>query len=180
MHYFIYANKTAWISSGSNKTTGITETDQNFGKDPILELKKNFYNKSFDYPTRALIQFDLTELKSKISKGRIPSGSSGPSYFLRLYEAEGNKDLSQEYTLVAHPLSQSWSEGTGKFGDNLKVTNGVSWDNRQYDLGSTAVTWSRNYGNQVYGGSYMSASLSTAVSAVFNYNCVSNCIPCSI
>ena len=157
MHHFIYANKSAWISSGSNKITGVTETDQNFGKDPILELKKNFYNLSFDHPTRVLIQFDLTELKNKNNSGLIPSESA--QYYLRLYEAEGNKDLSQEYTLIAHPLSQSWDEGTGKFGNNPKTTNGVSWDNREYKPNSTAITWSNNFGSQVHGGNYMTASL---------------------
>ena len=40
MHHFIYATKDAWISSGSNvATTGISQKDQNYGKDPILELK---------------------------------------------------------------------------------------------------------------------------------------------
>ena len=36
MHHFIYATKDAWISSGSNAaTTGISEKDQNYGKDQI-------------------------------------------------------------------------------------------------------------------------------------------------
>ena len=48
MHYSIFPTKDSWISSGSNKITGITEADQNFGKDPILELKKNFYNNVMD------------------------------------------------------------------------------------------------------------------------------------
>ena len=62
MHYFIYSQKDSWISSGSNRVTGVTEHDQNFGKDQILEIKKVFYNQSFDYPTRALIQFDSKDL----------------------------------------------------------------------------------------------------------------------
>ena len=44
MHYFIYSQKDSWISSGSNRVTGVTEHDQNFGKDQILEIKKVFYN----------------------------------------------------------------------------------------------------------------------------------------
>ena len=62
MIYSIFATKDSWISSGSNRVTGITETDQNFGQDQILEIKKSFFNQAFEYPTRALIQFDLTEL----------------------------------------------------------------------------------------------------------------------
>ena len=57
MHYFIFPSQDTWISSGSNKITGIPETDQNFGQDEILEVKKEFHNFEFDYPTRALVQF---------------------------------------------------------------------------------------------------------------------------
>ena len=42
MHHFIYPNKDTWISSGSNKITGETETDQNYGKDQIIEIKNAF------------------------------------------------------------------------------------------------------------------------------------------
>ena len=56
MHYFIYPTQDTWISSGSNRVTGVSEKDQNFGRDEILEVKKEFYNGSFDYPTRALIR----------------------------------------------------------------------------------------------------------------------------
>ena len=98
MHYFIYPTKDAWISSGSNKaTTGISERDQNYGQDEILELKKNFYNKVFDYQTRVLLQFDLTS----ISQSLINKEIKNPRYYLRLYEAEGNKELSTEYKCLA-------------------------------------------------------------------------------
>ena len=49
MYKFIYPTKDAWISSGSNKaTTGVSERDQNYGQDQILELKKVYYNNSFE------------------------------------------------------------------------------------------------------------------------------------
>ena len=66
MHYSIYPTKDTWISSGSRKTDGASLTEQNFGKDEILELKKEFYNLSFYYPTRVLIQFDLTSVSKSI------------------------------------------------------------------------------------------------------------------
>ena len=66
MHHFIYPTKDTWISSGSRKTDGNSFTEQNFGKDEILELKKEFYNLTFDFPTRALVQFDLTSVSKSI------------------------------------------------------------------------------------------------------------------
>ena len=138
MHHFIFPTKDSWISSGSNKVTGVTESDQNFGQDPILEIKKFFYNSSFDYPTRALIDFtgtDFTSLSSSISSGDITS----PKFYLRLYEAEGNAELSETYTLSAQPLQEGFTEGRGKFGDRPKVTDGVSWDNASNPDGGSAV-----------------------------------------
>ena len=143
MHYFIYATKDAWISSGSSHVDGTPYTDQNFGQDEILEVKKEFWNKSFDYQTRALISFKGSEFTS-LSQSIVDGDIVDPKFYLRLYEAEGIQDLTLDYKLAAFALSQSWDEGVGKFGDNPKVTNGVSWDNRYYYPGSTEVTWSKS------------------------------------
>ena len=67
MHYFIYPTKDTWISSGSRKTGGPNTigkafTEQNFGKDEILELKKEFWNQAFDYQTRVLLHFNLNSI----------------------------------------------------------------------------------------------------------------------
>ena len=141
MHHFIFPSKDTWISSGSNLITGESFRDQNFGRDQILEVKKFFYNNSFDHFTRALVQFsgtEFTELSKSVSDGTI---SSDAKYYLRLYEAEGNAELTEEYTLDIKPISQSWTEGTGKFDDNPKNTNGCSFDNRSNPIGGTAVPW---------------------------------------
>ena len=158
MHHFIYPTKTVWISSGSSHIDGTSYRDQNFGKDEILELKKEFWNLSFDYPTRVLIDFkgtEFTNLSQSIHTGKIPTNAK---FNLRLYEAEGNQELSNEYKLVTFPLSQSWDEGLGKFGDRPKVTNGTSWENRNNYPGSTEVTWSNANGTPVYGGNNLTVS----------------------
>ena len=85
MHHFIFPSKDTWISSGSSTITGESFKDQNFGRDQILEVKKEFFNLSFDHPTRALVQFsgtDFTELTNFVSVGTIPSSAK---YYLRLY-----------------------------------------------------------------------------------------------
>ena len=61
MHHFIFPNQDTWISSGSSTITGESFKDQNFGRDQILEIKKEFYNLSFNYPTRALLEFNGNE-----------------------------------------------------------------------------------------------------------------------
>ena len=143
MHHFIFPTQDTWISSGSNKITGESFTDQNFGLDQILEVKKEFYNNSFDHQTRALVNFegvDFTELSNMVTAGDIALDAK---YYLRLYEAEGNAEMTETYKLSITPISQSWTEGTGKFGDNPKNTNGCSFDNRSNPIGGTAVPWAK-------------------------------------
>ena len=140
MHHFIFPSQDTWISSGSNLITGESFRDQNFGRDQILEVKKEFFNNSFNFQTRALVNFagtDFNEMSQSIVKKEI----NNPRFFLRLFEAEGNAELSEEYKLAIQPISQSWVEGTGKFGDNPKNTNGCSWENRSNPIGGTALQW---------------------------------------
>ena len=167
MHHFIFPTRDTWISSGSSTITGESFRDQNFGRDQILEVKKEFFNLSFNYPTRALVQFsgdEFTELSKSVADGTIASDAK---YYLRLYEAEGNTEFSDtQYTLAAQPISGSWQEGTGKFSDNPKNTIGCSWENSSNILGGTATAWATP------GGSVLSVSESlqnfTAVSPDVN------------
>ena len=154
MHYFVFPTADAWLSSGSNHLDGTTYTDQNFGSDQILEVKKEFWNKAFDYPTRALVTFagtGFTEMSQSIVNGDIPTSAN---FYLRMFEAQGNTDMSLEYKLDIRPISESWIEGTGKLGDDPKTTNGVSWDNRSYPDGGSETAW------DVTGGSTLSISSS--------------------
>jgi hypothetical protein len=168
MHHFIFPNQDTWISSGSSNITGESFKDQNFGRDQILEVKKQFYNFDFDFPTRALVQFsgtEFTELSKSVADGTIASDAK---YYLRLYEAEGNAEMTEEYTLAFQPISQSWTEGTGKFGDNPKNTNGCSFDNRSNPIGGTAVPWA-DAGVSVYKTSGLaSAFISSSTQAFSN------------
>tara|TARA_E500000305_G_scaffold97095_1_gene87568 strand:- start:1709 stop:2821 length:1113 start_codon:yes stop_codon:yes gene_type:complete len=149
MHHFIFPSKDTWISSGSNKVTGEKFTNQNFGRDQILEIKKQFFNFSFDFPTRALVEFsgtEFTELSASIVDRTIPSSSA--EYYLRMYEAEGNSEFSDTpYILAAQPLSQSWTEGVGKFGDNPKNIHGCSWNNYSSPLGLGENPWDTTGGD---------------------------------
>ena len=167
MHHFIFSTKDAWISSGSSHIDGTSFKDQNFGQDPILEVKKEFWNKSFDYQTRALIDFAGTEfnnMSSSVANGTITK----PKFYLKMYEANGNTDLTTTYTLAAQALSQSWDEGVGKFGDNPKTTNGVSWDYRDYFPGATATSWSNASNAQTYGGAVYSPPVSQSEQSFSN------------
>jgi len=157
MHHFIFPTQDTWISSGSSTITGETFTDTNFGRDQILEVKKFFYNSSFHHQTRALVNFDGTDF-TNMSQSIVDGKITNPKFYLRLYEAEGNAELSEEYKLAVQPISQSWVEGTGKDGDNPKNTNGCSWENRTNPIGGTETTWSNADGSENYGVSIHTVS----------------------
>ena len=139
MHYFIFPSQDTWISSGSNPIDGESFKDQNFGQDQILEVKKHFFNKSFDHQTRALVQFTGTSfntLSQSIVDGDIPSDAK---FYLRMFEAQGNSDLSSEYNLSILPISESWTEGVGKVTDDPKTRNGCSYKNRIFPAGGVKL-----------------------------------------
>tara|TARA_Y100001963_G_scaffold156043_1_gene248652 strand:+ start:81 stop:1325 length:1245 start_codon:yes stop_codon:yes gene_type:complete len=140
MHHFILPTQDSWISSGS------LERDKNFGGDEILELKKVFQNDTFEYQSQVLVNFagdDFTTLSQSVSAGDVPSDAK---YYLRLFEAEGTSELSEEYILSAFPLWKSWVEGNGKSNDNPKTTNGVSWKNRNDIINGNSISWSYTEG----------------------------------
>ena len=67
-----------------------------------------------------------------------------------MYETAGTSGLSEEYTIAAYPLSESWDEGIGREGDNPKTTIGCSWLNRENDGSNIAeVTWSNAGGTYI-------------------------------
>ena len=139
MHYFIFPTQDTWISSGSDPINGESFKDQNFGQDQILEVKKNFFNDSFDHQTRALINFagtNFNTISQSIVDGDIPTDAK---FYLKVFEAQGNSDLSSEYDLHIQPISQSWIEGTGKLEDNPKTTNGCSSSIQNFSLESPDI-----------------------------------------
>jgi hypothetical protein len=72
--------------------------------------------------SRALLQFDLSEVSESISSGKIEN----PKFYLNLKICE-SVEVPIEYSLYAYPVSQSWSMGTGYKYDGSVIANGASW-----------------------------------------------------
>ena len=138
-----FATKDTFINSGSNLIDGTDFQDKNTGQDEILEIKKVFFQREFHAPTRALIQFDTTEINEYITSSNV---TNDYKVHLRLYETKGTSGLSEEYDIAAYPLSESWDEGVGKEGDTPKTTDGCSWLYRQNKPNATEVSWETNGG----------------------------------
>ena len=130
----------------------------NTSKDEILEVSK-FVSSSFGplAVTRPIIEFNTTPLSSSLSAQGIHTGSNSGSlkYYLKLYISE-EKDVSKNYTLMAHPLRSSWGAGTGRSTHLPLSTNGCSWRYRTSE--AEGVEWT-DPGGYFFSGSHASQSV---------------------
>jgi hypothetical protein len=127
MIYTLYAQKDATIYEKS-------ET-KNTGLDSVLELTHE-YNGTSKYNSRVLLKFDTAPLQEKINSGKIPLSTA--KYYLALRSTEV-REIPQEYTVYAYPLSSSWTNGTGRYYNTPVTTDGVSWKYRTSK--STGIEW---------------------------------------
>ena len=134
MHYFIFGDKDATIYSGG------TTSSINTGADEILEVNKSVaQNGSVQNISRALIQFDYTEISQSVIDNKIPSTAK---YYLNLYDA-GSEELLRNQNLFAYMVSGSeWTEGNGKLDHNPTTTDGVSYQYRNHDEETPRVSTS--------------------------------------
>jgi len=108
----------------------------NSGMDSILELKHEYKNITGSlYNSRILIKFDVTEIEQNINAGKI---SPNAKYYLSLRSADA-REIPQEYSIYAYPLSGSWVNGTGKYNHVPITKDGASWKYRTSM--TTGVEW---------------------------------------
>jgi hypothetical protein len=168
MHYFLYPTKDAFISNDPDLMF------KNMGRDEILEVEKQTtpiktYSTGSSgsiYPqaevsfgsentilSRALLQFNLTDISRSIALGTIID----PKFYLTLKTAQA-WEVPVSYTLAAYPLAVNWSMGTGYRYDGSSIADGVSW---KFADGVTQTWWTPeslidNSGGGIW---YVSASL---------------------
>jgi hypothetical protein len=126
--------------------------DRNTGLDEILEtsLKVGTIGTPSPQTSRFLIQFSSDEIIDTINN-KI-SGSQWQSN-LRCFVADVNS-LNYNTTIEVYPVSQSWNMGTGKYSYSPEVTNGASWNWKDYIDGTKWTTGTFNPGTT---GSYSSS-----------------------
>lgn len=97
----------------------------NTGTDQILELSHETINSS-SFNGRILLKFNLNDIETKVNTGKI---SQNANYYLQLKTADV-REIPQEYTIYAYPISGAWTNGTGKYFNKPATTDGVSWKYR--------------------------------------------------
>jgi hypothetical protein len=140
----------------------------NAGIDSILEISK-IKNGSV-YESRPIIQFDLSEINSKISKFNL----TNIKYVLKLFIAEEN-EVENSYAIEAHPVAQQWDNGNGKYYNQPATILGASWKNNkansEWILNASASGVDSNYSTVSGGGNWYTASMG---SQTFTYDNNSN------
>ena len=97
----------------------ISRTGANLGKAASIDIFKIYGNTitngtSSNELSRALIKFDLSELKSDFTQGKIDINDPSFSVRLKMIDVYGGQPTPTNFTLKLFPLSQSFDEGLGK------------------------------------------------------------------
>ena len=152
MHYFEFPTKDTTLYEQS--------ASMNTGLDEILEIRKDMNaDGSVVNVSRALIKFDLTYISKSVASNLITSGSK-TKFYLNLYDANSS-NLTTSQSVYGYAVSQSWTAGEGKFYDNPKDEEGVSWRYRHGKVDTTQwISGSNNTGGTWYSGDGAEASQS--------------------
>ena len=143
-YYFLFPEKDTTIYSHPDRET------LNTGHDEILEiLKEKGSSDPRYYPSRVLIQFKNSEIKSTISDVVSHAKFISGSVALELSTIE-HKNLAKVLNLELFAVSQSWEEGTGRFSNLPTSSDGTSWIYRDND-DATQTKWTTSSFNTVYG-----------------------------
>lgn len=106
----------------------------NTGLDEIIEATTT-YDEDGAHTSRMLLEFDSTEISGTLAN--IVQDNQ-VQINLRVFKANIT-GMTSASTLEVYPISESWSMGTGRYGDIPKTQDGVSWIYRNYS-GSDAWT----------------------------------------
>jgi hypothetical protein len=104
----------------------------NTGLDSIIEVGNSITSEGNSSVFRFLLAFDQDEINDVINT-KISSSLWQSNLKCYIANAEG---ISFNSITYVYPVSGSWDNGTGNFGDNPIVSDGTSWKWRTFESGS--------------------------------------------
>ena len=120
-------------------------TGSNMGRSDILEVFSIFAQQSSNSieKARILVQFPVTDIKSKRDSGIIPASGS-VDFILKLYNAPHADTTPRDFELVVAPVTASWQEGQGldmvNYSDLTYDQSGSNWINATGNFVSASAT----------------------------------------
>ena len=163
-HYFIFPEKDTTLYSHPDRSV------MNTGQDEIIEIVKEPGNTDqYNHPSRILIQFKNEDIKDahNLIGSEIFNDDSltiTSSVTLQLTVADA-KNLTTTHNINTYAVSQSWTEGTGKYLNLPTGSDGASWEYR--DNSTIATEWTGSgtdtnwFGTNTFGTGSISSSILT-------------------
>jgi hypothetical protein len=140
--------------------------NKNTGLDEILELQKVAYSTGSYAESRALIYFNQSEILETLDYVSNHTASNATwSASLKLNTVQTSQ-VPLEYSIVVGAISDSWTNGTGKFAD-AELSGGATWTYRAGEAGTVWATGSfpigttGSYYSNPGGGTWYTASQAT-------------------
>jgi len=158
MYKIIKADKDAYITNKIVK--GVQKVSASTGAAGTLDLFKLYHvNGSNVELSRALVHFDLTDIKTLFDGGRINTNSSNFWCKLRLKDVYGGQSTPRNFTLSVFPLAKEFEEGIGKDISYYSDVDACNWlsssiDDLWYEAGCSRTS----DGSAV--GDYLTSSIS--------------------
>jgi len=145
MYRIFQADKDSYITNKIISNT-LRATDSNTGQAGTIDLFKIYDENTYsgeDAPielSRAIIHFDLEDLRSSLASGDFDISSPSFSCSLYLHDVYGGQTTPNNFSLVVYPLSKSFDEGKGRDVVRFEDIDVVNFITASVSL--TAVTWS--------------------------------------
>lgn len=146
MYRILSASKDTYIT---NKiiNNSFRATDANVGQAGTLDLFK-IYNETkisgSDSPqteiSRILLDFDISQLSTMQSEGKIDINSDTFKCFVKLHDVYGGQTTPNNFDLILFPLSQSFDEGSGYDVSSFRDIDSVNYVTASTS-GGVATLW---------------------------------------
>jgi len=145
-----FATKDNTITNAFESSLSTRATGSNMGQADSLEIFKIYgqATTSSSELSRAIIQFDTTEISSSRDAGMLPASGS-VNFYLNMFNAKTPFTVPNDFTLLIQPVSRSWTEGRGLDMETYKdygVSNWVS--------GTDGTAWTEEGGDYISGSGY--------------------------
>jgi len=152
-----FATKDNTITNAFKADLEFRATGSNMGAADSIEVFKIYgqATTSSSELSRALLEFNSTEISSSRDDGKIPASGS-VNFFLNLYNARHPFTVPNDFTLLIQPISRSWTEGRGLDMEEYKDDGLSNW----LSASSTAA-WTTSGGDFHSGSGYNKTAVFT-------------------
>lgn len=160
MYRVFQADKDSYITNKIISPT-LRAVDSNTGQAATIDIFKLYDENMISGEatpielSRGLLHFDITELRTSLAAGEFDPASSGFTCRLYLHDVYGGQTTPSNFSLVVHPLSKSFDEGTGR--DVIRFEDVDTANFLTASTSGSVVTWSQAGADQ--GGTLGSVGL---------------------